>query len=98
MSEKFKSSQKSHLLKYLLPQTRPSSKKMKSFMMNALKVPFFLFLDMKIITFCNELTRELNSIKLTFTKQDIQTKIQRKKFIIDSFKNAIRNAEKIGDK
>ena len=67
-------------------------------MMNALKVPFFLFLDMKIITFCNELTRELNSIKLTFTKQDIQTKIQRKKFIIDSFKNAIRNAEKIGDK
>jgi hypothetical protein len=53
---------------------------------------------MKIINFCNELTRELNSIKLTFTKQDIQTKIQRKKFIIDSFKNAIRNAEKIGDK
>lgn len=53
---------------------------------------------MKIITFCNELTKELNTIKLTFSKQDIQAKIQRKKFIIDSFKHAIRNAEKIGDK
>lgn len=52
---------------------------------------------MKIITFCNDLTKELNTIKLTFSKQDIQTKIQRKRFIIDSFKNAIRNAEKIGD-
>lgn len=66
-------------------------------MINASKVTFYLSSDMKIITFCNDLTRELNTIKLTFTKQDIQTKIQRKKFIIDSFKNAIRNAEKIGD-
>ena len=58
---------------------------------------FFFNSDMKIITFCNELTKELNTIKLTFSKQDLQAKIPRKKFIIDSFKNAIRNAEKIGD-
>lgn len=31
-------------------------------------------------------------IKISYTKQDLQTKIQRKRMIIDSFHNAIKNA------
>jgi hypothetical protein len=39
----------------------------------------------------------LKQIKITFTKQDLQKKVQRKQLIIDTHLNAIRNAEKLQD-
>ena len=39
----------------------------------------------------------MKQIKITFTKQDLQKKVQRKQLIIETHLNAIRNAEKIQD-
>ena len=39
----------------------------------------------------------MKQIKITFTKQDLQKKVQRKQLIIDTHLNAIRNAEKLQD-